>query len=302
MRVTVTGGAGFVGSHIVRRLLEAKHEVRVVDDLSKGKPENLEPSTRALLEIIDAAKADYTKTDAVVHAAAYPDVSANWRDPRERERQWTSNAELTFRLLEKVGPGRLPFVLLSTCSVYGPGTYVLETTATRSTSPYAATKIAAEGMVDAYHEAGRVRGFVVRLVNVVGARYGHGHLADFVRQAKEGKIHALDDGRKAKSFVHAGDVADEIAELLEPKHLDAMGPSSPRCFNITSPTRWSWRDSVAVMQARQPKKPIALTWEERRSGWIGDPDDLVVHSQHLGHKPRRSIVAGVNDALADLGW
>lgn len=288
MRIAVTGGAGFVGSTIVRRLVKEGHHVRVVDDLSKGRASNLE-DVKCDFHKADAGDVDYGHADAIVHAAAYPDVSANWKHPEERERQWRSNADLTRRLLDRTPMGAT-FVLLSTCSVYGPGE-VHEFCPPRATSPYAASKIAAEALVQAYHEAKRLVGSSLRLVNVVGPRYGHGHLADFVRAASEGHIHALDNGHKRKSFVHVDDVAQAVVDaLVFYRHLR----------NVTSEVQWSWRDSVAVMRAMRPEKTFTLDCESRASGWIGDPDELVVRTRYGYGKG--SIVDGVRQALEGLGW
>lgn len=291
MKVAVTGGQGFVGSHIVRRLAEEEHEVVIIDDLSKGKIENTHGVDCKFVEC-DAAEFDYTGCEAIVHAAAFPDVSANWKHPDERTRQWFSNADLTRKVLD-LAPDGCKFVFISTCSVYGPGK-VNENKMLVSTSPYAASKIAGEALVGAYDHAGRIDSNILRLVNVVGARYGHGHLADFVRMAKTGNLHALDDGRKRKSFVHAGDVADAVLDAVE-------GFMPDKVTNITSEVCWSWRDSVAVMKAMRPGFIFDVTCENKPSGWIGDPDELKVftNSDYYG---KRSIVDGVREALVDLGW
>jgi UDP-glucose 4-epimerase len=295
MRVAVTGGAGFVGSAIVRSLLAAGHHVLVVDDLSTGKVGNIE-GLACDFHHVDAGSALYSSCEAVVHAAAYPDVSQNWKHPRERARQWQSNAELTRRVLEREIPLGCRFVLLSTCSVYGGGR-VDESAIPRATSPYAASKIAAEALVSAYTEAGRIDGVTLRLVNVVGPRYGHGHIADFVRMAREGHVHALDDGRKAKSFVHADDVAACVRDCIESPQCGPTG----RIGNVSSAVCWSWRDTVGVMRSMRPDLAFELTHEQRRSGWIGDPDELVV-SSHVFDEQSTSVAVGVGQALESLGW
>jgi UDP-glucose 4-epimerase len=290
MRIALSGAAGFVGSTIARYLLLMGHSVKAIDNLSTGKVENVPPGCDWFVE--DCALSDYSLCDAVVHAAAYPDVSANWKHPGERDRQWMSNADLTRRVLDKVPVG-CTFVLLSTCSVYGGGT-VSEGSLIRSTSPYAASKIAAEALVQAYTEAGRIKGRILRLVNVVGPRYSHGHVADFVKQVRSiGEIRALDNGWKRKSFVHVEDVARAVGFALEDEKCDLM--------NVSSPTVWSWRDTVAVMQAMSTRH-IPIQCEEKPSGWIGDPDELVVSSALGPLFYKGSIVNGVWQALVGLGW
>jgi UDP-glucose 4-epimerase len=291
MRIALTGAAGFVGSTIARHLLLQRHSVLAIDNLSTGKIENVPPGCDWNAK--DAAEADYSACDAIVHAAAYPDVSQNWVNPDERTRQWMSNADLTRRVLDRA-PKDCIFVLLSTCSVYGGGT-VDERSVLRSTSPYAASKIAAEALVQAYTEAGRVHGRILRLVNVVGPRYSHGHVADFVRQVRAtGEIRALDDGWKRKSFVHADDVARAVQFVVEARRAE-------RVINVSSPCVWSWRDTAAVMQAMS-KRHIPIQHDDKPSGWIGDPDELVVGSALGPLFYRGSIVNGVWQALAGLGW
>jgi UDP-glucose 4-epimerase len=290
MRIAVTGAAGFVGSTIVRRLVDEGHHVLAVDNLSTGSVANIE-GVKCDWFHTDAGDIAYSGCDAVVHAAAYPDVSQNWKSPEERYRQFAVNALLTSQVLERVEPGTR-FVLLSTCAVYAGG-HVHEHSLPRATSPYAASKLAAEALVSAYAEAGRVRGCVLRLVNVVGARYHHGHLADFVRMARAGHVRALDDGKKAKSFVHVDDVADVVARSLEG---NVTGP-----YNVTSRECWSWRDSIEVMQHMRPDLVWEVSCENRAGGWVGDPDELVVESLWVPPGKRR-IADGVQESLESLGW
>lgn len=302
MRIVVSGGAGFVGSSIVRRLIAGGHHVLVVDDLSTGKVANLEGVACDFHHAnVRKAYSSFDHADAIVHAAAYPDVSQNWVSRRERERQWDANATTVFEVLELV-PRGCRFILLSTCSVYaggGPVDSVYasgpidECTLPRATSPYAASKLAAEALVSAYDHAERICGISLRLVNVVGPRYHHGHLADFVRGARVGHVHALDDGKKAKTFVHVEQVADTVLE-----HLTVQTRGAYNVFGA----EWSWRDSVDVMRRLRPDLIWELTCEKRASGWIGDPESLIVRGTRGQAGSQYTIEHGVAQALESLGW
>jgi len=297
MKVALTGGAGFVGSAIARALVAVRHDVHAIDDLSTGKAENLQ-DTPVNLYPKDAGNFDYNGFDAIVHAAALPDVKGNWETEEAREHQWQRNTELTRQILDRA-PYGVRFVFISTCSVYGAGE-VDERSVLRATSPYAASKIAAEALVQAYTEAKRVNGSILRLVNVVGPNYAHGHLADFVAMAKgpEKKIRALDDGVKRKTFVHADDVAMCVLHYLH------RGSLYPPVMNAVSEVDWSWRDSVEVMRAmvaHDPSRAFTVECENRPSGWIGDPDVLKVKTV-TGEVGKRSIAGGVAEALISLGW
>lgn len=282
MRVAITGAAGFVGSAVVRACIEAGHEVHAIDNLSTGKEENLPAGTALCMQ--DAGFTDYSRVDAIVHCAAYADISRNWTGLHERERVWRAGPELALRVLEHAPP-QCRFVFLSSACVCPD-----EPRETRATSFYAASKVAGEALVQAFHAAGRVRGTILRLVSAVGRNYWHGHIADFVRMARDtGTIRARDDGSQRKSFVHVDDVGSGVV-----KALAEWDSNFAPLWNVSSPERWSWRDTVAVMRETRPVEVIA---GDGRSAWIGDPVDLNVYGYG-----RRSVAAGVREALVSLGW
>jgi UDP-glucose 4-epimerase len=276
--VAVTGAAGFVGSAVCRALLSAGHQVHAVDDLSTGRVANLPEGVS--FEMGDAATADYRSDNALIHCAALADISRNWADDNQRAEVWRRGAELTRRLLEFYGSTARPrpFVMVSTAALLDG-----------CKSPYAASKLACEGLVEAWTAAGRVAGVVGRLVGCVGARYHHGHVADFVRMARNGGLHAKDNGLDKRSYVHVDDAASELVALIG--KTDAAGVLT---HTISSGEVWSWRDTVEVMKET---RPVEVKFADRPSAWIGDPVGLWV-----GGTCQRSIADGVRDALVTLGW
>ena len=310
MRILVTGGAGFVGSHIADGLLAGGHEVIVLDDMSSGVDFAPKAAERWLG---DMRSATWTARDidAVVHAAAYAELRHNWTAPHERARLLQSNVEGTTAVLEAMPD--VPVVYLSTAAVYGSGyggIEATERTTPRCESPYAATKLAGEALVQAYAHKRGIPWHVLRLVNVVGARTHRGVIVDFVQMMREkGAIHAADDGRQTKPWVHVSDVADAVSMCLTPFAGPATPPSG--VYNVTSRELVSWRDVVIEMGVPMS----SVTWEHRDRGAVGDPHNLRVSGDKLSPyvKCQRPIIGtaadggavvrgGIREALTSLGW
>lgn len=320
MRVVVTGGAGFVGSHIVEKLAANGHEVLVLDRALGYLPESdprypVDPWKQALplpgvrwlaFDIADwvpGELGDHLRgTDAVVHAAAHADLRKNW-DEKEGENQRESlfhdNLQATHKLLENMP--QVPLVYLSSASVYGDhceksGHAAEEPAATSEgqLSPYSASKFACEALVAAYARGKGFPFWSLRLVNQVGKRYRYGVIADFVRMAKQDKyIKAADDGSQRKGWVHVEDTADVVVRILENQIPSGV-------YNVSSKERWSWRDVVAAMGYIHGD----VGHENRRGGAIGDPIDIHVNTTKLDKyiKCERKVINGVRDALKGLGW
>ena len=321
MRILITGCAGFVGSHLSDKLRADGHDIYGIDDLSSGQrnltafevgysvalmlPVGLgcgmatphfvqhdlsKPWTPSLLELV-------SQMDAVVHAASYPDLRKNWRDPAQRARIFQNGEVATINLLEAI-PEKAPLIFLSSASVYGESRSedpVVEADALPATiqSPYAASKLACEAYVAAWsHKTGRPW-HVVRLVNVVGPRGHRGVIGDFVKMARTGHIHAADDGKQHKSWVHAHDVAEAVARLLK-------GDVPSGIYNVTSRERISWWRIVEQMGI----DPDDVTFEPVDRGAVGDPHDLHASGEKLGpyYRCERSVIEGIQEALKSLDW
>ena len=296
MRVLVTGGAGFVGSHVVDRLVDDGHEVTIWDDFSTGRAANLNPAAkvhhRSILDSLASMVADQEPQDAIVHCAAKADISQNWMSFPGRHELLATNIEGTVRMLEYATwqLSLQAFVFVSTAAVYGSGgggQLFNVNSPTRAESPYAASKIAGEALVQAYGHRHGWRTPILRLVSCVGERYRHGHIADFVRQAREdGTVHALDNGRQRKSFVHVRDAASRIVTAMTGRNA---------VENIAAGA-WSCRDTAAVMQL---DRPVRFVWSAEEKGWTGDPVELRVEPSFVEYTP---VSEGVDAALSSLGW
>ena len=265
MRVAVTGGKGFLGSHIVQRL-RLEHEVTSLD----------RPGWDLLWD-------DPPACDALVHAAAVADPQG--RDP---DAIWTTNVGGTKRLLERTLGLTKTVLFVSTTAVYGDDTDEGHEVAPGTL--YGASKLAGEGLVSAWAAKTGGRRIVLRPVQIYGSGYTRGHVRDFVeRYRRDGRVQAFDSGVQRRDGVHADDVADAVALLLE---------RGAGVYDIAGES-WGWRDTARVMG-------IEVTPGAPWRGFAGDAlrHHPVMSSRlaQLGWFPHRTVEDGVREALAGLGW
>ncbi|MCK4703175.1 NAD-dependent epimerase/dehydratase family protein, partial [Candidatus Bathyarchaeota archaeon] len=278
MKVLVTGGAGFIGSHLVDRLMETGNQVRVIDNLASGQLSNLDRwMDHQGFEFIEG---DLLERDAsleavegcsqVFHLAANPEVQANKADPEEHFRQ---NIEATYSLLEAVAErgGVELLVFASTSTVYGEAT-VLPTPEgygpTKPISMYGASKLACEALISAYASMHGFKAVIYRLANVVGPRSNHGVIWDFVGKLRGSpeELEVLGDGTQSKSYLYIDDCVDGFLKGVESVEQVAV-------FNIGSMDRASVLRIAEIVkeEAGQPEAMIRLTGGvDGGRGWKGD--------------------------------
>jgi UDP-glucose 4-epimerase len=307
VRVAITGGAGFIGSNLVDALLEAQHEVTVVDNFSTGVDENLSHARRAshYSEIVCDLYRDPNRlaaaidgSDAVVHLAANADVRFGWDAPR---RDLEQNVIATHNLLEamrQTETGRCLFS--STGSVYGE-TDLIPTPEDApfpvQTSLYGASKLAAEGYLAAYAEGVGISVTVFRFVSILGLRYSHGHVIDFVRQLliDPRRLTILGDGSQRKSYLDVSDcVTGIIARLEERPEFEVL--------NLGVDDYCTVRESAAWICERMGISP-ELEFAGGERGWIGDNPFIFLDTskmRHLGWVPEYSIRDAIERTVDDL--
>jgi len=297
MKVLVTGGAGFIGSHLVDRLMETENQVRVIDNLASGSLSNLErwmghPGFEFiegdLLER-DASLEAVEGCNQVFHLAANPEVQANKAGPEEHFRQ---NIEATYSLLEAVAKrgGVELLVFASTSTVYGEAT-VLPTPErygpTKPISMYGASKLACEALVSAYASMHGFKAVIYRLANVVGPRSNHGVIWDFVGKLRRSpeELEVLGDGTQSKSYLYIDDCVEGFLKSVESVEQVAI-------FNIGSMDRTSVLRiaEIVKMETGQPEARIRLTGGvDGGRGWKGDVKLMQLDTaslRRLGWAPR----------------
>lgn len=284
MRIALTGSSGFIGKRVARCALEQGHAVW--------------PFDREAAPAIDLTRVplDFSGQDTIIHLAARADVRNNWNELHDIERD---NVTATLRTLDAARKANVKsFVFVSTGAVYAraPG-YVTEDTVVVASSPYAASKLAGEAYLQAYAERCGWNWYVVRLAACFGTGYHHGHVRDFVDQARDGNpVLTLDDGRTMRPAVHVDDVADILVSLADGSRYSGI-------YNVTGGL-WSWRNTIEVMSDLCGSR-VKFIAKQRPNGWIGDGHGATWDGAKLraaGLTPKRRVVDGVIDAVRGLGW
>lgn len=296
MKVFVTGGAGFIGSNLVDRLLGDGHEVTAYDNLSTGKLQFLRQAQRnpafRLIEgdILDESKlaAAMAGSEVVFHFAANADVRFGAQHPRKDLDQNTIGTWSVLEAMRANDARQIAFS--STGSVYGEATVVPtpeDAPFPVQTSLYGASKLAGESLISAYCEAYGFRGTVFRFVSILGERYTHGHVFDFCKQLLEhpDRLDVLGDGHQKKSYLY---VQDCIEAMLTAVKQNGKGVT---ILNLGTDEHVEVIDSIDVIT-----KQMGIAPERRFSGgtrgWIGD--NPLIHLEctrmrNLGWAPRLTI-------------
>lgn len=302
MKLVVTGGAGYVGSVCAATLLEAGHEVIVVDDLSTGNryavPEDATFVEGRVEESIDEILAS-GNVGGVLHFAAKSLVGESMEDPAQ---YWHGNMDVSLALLDAMRRHDVrSLVFSSTAATYGePETVpITEDAPTRPTNPYGATKLAIDYAITSYCNAYGLGATSLRYFNVAGAYNGIGenhitetHLIPIVLQVAMGYRESISmygdnwptpDGTCVRDYIHIRDLADAHALALE-----SNTPGEHRIYNLGSGDGYSVREVVEVCRD-VTGHPIPAKIAERRPG---DPAVLIASSEkirrELGWNPSRT--------------
>jgi UDP-glucose 4-epimerase len=307
VRYLVTGCAGFIASNLVDRLLRDGHDVVGYDNFSTGQEEFLseaQQSPRFRLVRGDLVRAENLAeavrgADAVFHLAANADVRFGTDHPR---RDLEQNTIATHNVLEAMRAAAVrQIAFASTGSVYGePSVFPTpeDCPFPVQTSLYAASKVAAEGLISAYATGFGIRAFIFRFVSILGERYTHGHVFDFYRKLLDDprSIEVLGNGKQRKSYLYVQDCVDAI--LLA---TDRAG-EPVNIFNLGTDEYCAVDDSLGWISAElglDPKR--RYTGGER--GWIGDSPFIFLDCSRiraLGWQPKLSIREAIVQTLRYL--
>jgi UDP-glucose 4-epimerase len=317
MRAFVTGGAGFIGSSLVDRLLQDGCEVVAWDNLSTGQERFLEKARdKKGFEFIRGDNLDLPALtramedcDMVFHLAANADVRFGLNHPG---RDLEQNTIATFNVLEAMRANDIRRIAFSsTGSVYGESE-VIPTPENApmpvQTSLYGASKLAGEGMIAAYAEGFKFEAYIFRFVSILGERYTHGHVFDFYRQllAHPDYLDVLGDGSQRKSYLYIGDCLEAVLHVVrsgtarEAKHRTQI-------YNLGTFDYCHVKNSIGWICERLGLKP-ELRFAGGERGWVGDNPFIFLDTAKIratGWQPKLSIQQGVVrtvEWLAENQW
>ena len=304
-RILVTGGAGFIGSHLVDELVKEGFEVTVLDDLSTGRIENIkhhleEGKIRFVVGDIrsrEDVEEALEGAEIIFHLAGITSVPYSVRYPSVT---YEVNVDGTRNLLEACLRGNVErFIYVSSCAVYGEPEYlpIDERHPTNPISPYAESKLEAERVCMRFQEAYGLKTTVFRLFNVYGPRqrndqYG-GVIASFIERLRKGMSPIIyGDGEQTRDFIHVSDVVR--AFLLAMNHNGAVN----RVFNVATGVPTSINQLAQLVIELLGAEGVKPQYRDAREGDIRHSyADIREAVKHLGFKPAVSLREGLSTLI-----
>ena len=304
MRTFITGGAGYIGSHLADRLLEEGNHVTVFDNFSTGQHRFLQQANTSekfklikgdLLDEKELQKA-MANQDFVFHLAANADVRFGTQHPCKDLEQNTIVTQNVLEAMRILGINKIVFS--STGSVYGEASVFPtpeEAPFPVQTSFYAASKLASEGLITAYCEGFGFQSWIFRFVSILGERYTHGHVFDFYRKLKAdpSRLKVLGNGKQRKSYLYIQDCIDALLLAME------KSGEKVNIFNLGLDEYCEVNDSIKWICEELGVKPI-LEYTGGDRGWIGDNPFIFLDTkkmQSLSWEPKLSIKESVTKTV-----
>lgn len=310
-KILVTGGAGFIGSHLVDAFLARDSDVVVMDNLSAGTENNLPTQPKNKLAFL---KADLKNPelripdgiDSIYHLAANPEVRVGSTTP---EVHFNENLVCTYNLLEasRKHGGIKSFVFLSTSTVYGEPSRIPtpeEYGPLRPISVYGASKLASEALVSAYASSYGFHATIFRLANVIGTRSNHGIIHDVAvkLQSNQEELEILGDGTQTKSYLHVKDCVSGILKGVE----NSGKAAGAEIFNLGSKDKINVMRIVEIVCEQMKLRDVKFVHKnatEDGRGWIGDVKFMqldVSKLESLGWKPTLNSEQAVKTTVKEM--
>lgn len=311
MRAVVTGGAGFIGSHVTEYLVINGFEVVAIDNLSSGSLENVShliESGKVKLLIKDLKIFDdelrnaFNEVDTVYHFAANPEVRISVTEPRIH---FEENVLVTFNVLESCRMNDVEEVVFASSStVYGDA-QVFPTPEDHSTRPisiYGVSKLMSENLVAGYSDIYGMKALTLRFANIVGPRQTHGVIVDFISKLRKNpkKLEILGDGTQKKSYLHVKDLIDGMHVALE--YLRKSN-TKYEVYNVGNVDWISVKEIADLVVEEMGLSNVEYVFKPATHdgrGWLGDVKFMLLDVRKLmslGWRPKLSSREALREAI-----
>ena len=302
MKILVTGGAGFIGSHLVETLVGRGHSVTVFDDLSTGKYEYL-TDCQGRFTFVNGDIGNEALIDEVVqghdfvfHLCDNSDIQFSIQHPKTYVDQ---NILGCFHLLTSMNKhGVKKIVFPSSTSVFGDATTVPTPETYGPLQPmnlYGAAKLSCEALISAFAHSFDMQAWIFRFVNIIGPRMDHGAIFDFIRklQANPIELHILGDGTQQRSYLIIDDCIDGILTATEhcPRVVNTVHLGNRQQLTIT--------DVAKLVCEQMGLDSVRFTFSGRKKGWVGDANTNFMSTEtldKLNWSPKLNSAQAVREA------
>lgn len=309
MKILITGGAGFIGSHLDDALIARGHNITVVDNLVLGRKENIEHLIgKSSFRFIEADLLDIEKMrtifsegkfDMVYHLAANSDIQKGGKDPMV---DYNLTFNTTFNVLQLLKEFEIKkFFFASTSAIYGETYDVLNEDygPLKPVSNYGAGKLASEAFISAFSSTYGIQTWITRFPNVVGERFTHGVIYDFIKKLRNNpdELEVLGNGEQCKPYVYVKDLVEAILYVIE------HAGEKYNVYMIGSDSRTKVKEIAAmVIEEMGLNAKIRYTGGDR--GWVGDVPEFrydLTKINKLGwtapHNSNESVRLAIQKAL-----
>jgi len=311
-RVPITGGAGFIGSHLIDVLITMEANIIILDNLSSGSLNNIKQHLDNqnltfihgdLLNPADVARA-VDGCEIVYHLAANPEVRIGSISPDIHYKQ---NILATYNLLEAIRKAGTVNTLLfaSSSTVYGEASKVPtpeDYAPLEPISVYGASKLACEALITAYAHTYGFKAIIYRLANIVGTRSKHGVIHDFIQKLKKNpkQLEILGDGTQSKSYLYVADCVEAMLLGLE------KSSKSVEIYNVGSEDQITVKEIAKIITQEMGLKNVKFTYTggvDGGRGWIGDVRNMLLDVnklKSLGWKPEHNSKQAITKTIKEL--
>lgn len=306
MKILITGGAGFIGSHLVERLADFGNNVVVLDksiprrELVQQHPKWSSVESHQVDLLTDSVSEYFRGIDEVWHLAANPDVRVALKNTKFDLEQ---NILVTFRVLEAMRENRTEKILFtSTSTVYGEADQIPTPENYGPPTPisfYGATKLSCEALISAYCHTFNMRTVIFRLANIIGPRSTHGIIYDFLQKLRKNpdQLEILGDGNQKKSYLYVDDCIDAMLLAAKEKRKRVLD-----IYNVGSEDWITVKEIARILCRRMGLRP-KLRFTGGRRGWKGDIPLMrldIGKIKGLGWAPKYNSRESVENVIENL--